>query len=251
MTKTKSTSSKTKTAKYVEIGEKLIKQILSEQYALHSLLPTEKQLCEQFKISRHTAREALRHVEKTGLVERKQGSGTMVIRNSMPEKINQFINSVNDLLKFGQSTRFNIKVSDIIQLDQQMALLLDTTKGEHCIHVGGIRLEPHDQKPICYSNIYRLPHMDAVDEQLKDKKTAIYAVMKALNDKNIGKIEQQISACLIPEELASQLNTEANSAAMKITRRYFNKKNDDLILVAESIYPAKRFSFSTILFPNE
>jgi len=251
MTKTDSASAKPVIPKYINIGEKLIKQILSEHYKLHSLLPTEKQLCEKFKISRHTARESLRYVEKTGLVERKQGSGTIVKRNSMPEQINQFINSVNDLLQFGQSTRFDIKISDIIQLTEQMATLLNTTEGEQCIHVGGLRIEPHDQKPICYSNIYRLPHMDAVDEQLKDEKTAIYAVMQALDHKNIGKIEQQISACLIPEALASQLNTTAGSAAMKITRRYFNKTSDDVILVAESLYPAKRFSFSTILLPNE
>lgn len=250
MTKANTPSSKPIVPKYIGIGETLIKDILSKTYALHSLLPTEKQLCEKFTISRHTARESLRYVEKTGLVERKQGSGTIVIRNSMPEKMNQFINSVNDLLQFGQNTRFNIKVSDVIQLNNQMALLLDTDEGENCIHVGGLRIEPHAQKPICYSNIYRLPHMDAVDEELKDKKTAIYAVMKALDDKNIGKIEQQISACLIPKELAKQLNTDPCSAAMKITRRYFGKK-EDLILVAESIYPAERFSFSTILFPNE
>jgi hypothetical protein len=83
----------------------------------------------------------------------------------MPEKINQFINTVNDLLQFGNSTRFNIKVSDIIQLNEQMAQLLNTSVNEHCIHVGGLRIEPHDNKPICYSNIYRLPTMDTVDEK--------------------------------------------------------------------------------------
>jgi hypothetical protein len=38
---------------------------------------------------------------------------------------------------------------------------------------------------------------------------------------------------------------------MKIIRRYFDKTIEDLILVAESIYPAKRFSFSSELYPNE
>ncbi len=251
MTKINSSSRKPKLPKYQGIGEKLIKQILKGSYAIDSLLPTEKQLCDKYKISRHTAREALRYVEKTGLVERRQGSGTQVKRNEMPEQINQFINSINDLLQFGKHTRFEVHVSDIITLDEIHASLLNSEMGEECIHVGGVRIEPHDKKPICYSNIFRRPHMDQVDEELKHKDTAIYAVIKALDSSNVGKIEQQISACLLPDTLAEVLKAENNSAAMKITRRYYDSALEDLILVAESIYPAKRFSFSSVLYPNE
>lgn len=251
MTKIKLLSSKYSLPKYQGIGETLIKQILAGDFALNTLLPTEKQLCEQFTISRHTAREALRYVEKTGLVERKQGSGTLVKRNTMPEQINQFINSVKDLLAFGQNTRFEVQVSDMITLDESLARLLNTRIGQECIHVGGVRFEPHDKKPICYSNIYRRPHQDEVDKKLKNTKTAIYAVIEALDDSKIGKIEQQISACLLTKQLATQLGAPDNSAAMKITRRYFGLKDDDLILAAESIYPAKRFSFSSVLYPTK
>ncbi len=251
MTNIKSSTSATSAPKYRIIGETLIAQILSGDYAVSSLLPTERHLREEFKISRHTAREALRYVEKTGLVERRQGSGTQVKRATMPEQINQFISSVNDLLQFGQRTRFEVDVSDLLCLDQTLADLLDAEVGQDCIHIGGIRIDPHDRVPICYSNIYRLPQLDHVDEALKNKQTAIFAVVSALDHKNIGKIEQQIEACLMPRSLADALSTEANTAAMRVTRRYFNKSISDLILVAESIYPAKRFSFSSVIVPND
>ena len=48
MTKIKSQSSKHALPLYQTIGETLINQILSGEYALNTLLPTEKQLCEQF-----------------------------------------------------------------------------------------------------------------------------------------------------------------------------------------------------------
>ena len=244
------TKIKTTHPKYQQIGEQLISRILNLEYHKGQLLPTEKELCESFAISRHTAREALRYVEKTGLVERRQGSGTSVIRNTMPERINQFVSSVKDLLRFGSETRFEVEVSDIIKLDGELAELLDAQNDQDCIHIGGVRIEPHDQKPICYSNIYRIPHSDNIDEQLKNKKTAVYAVVEALDANHIGKIEQEISACLMPQEHAEVLKTKADSAAMKITRRYFSKDHQDLILVAESIYPANRFSYSTVLYPN-
>ena len=251
MTKIKTEPTKHSLPLYQRIGKTVISQILAGDFPINTLLPTEKQFCEQFSISRHTAREALRYVEKTGLVERKQGSGTLVKRNTMPEQINQFINSVKDLLAFGQNTRFEVLVSDMVCLDSSLAELLDSVEGKECIHVGGLRIEPYDKKPICYSNIYRQPHRDHVDEKLKDKKTAVYAVIEALDDKKIGKIEQQISACLLDKHLATQLDAKENSAAMKITRRYFSRQNDDVILVAESVYPAKRFTFTSVLYPNK
>lgn len=125
MTKIKSSLKNKSMPKYQRIGEKLIGQILAGKHEIDSLLPTEKQLCTAYKISRHTAREALRYVEKTGLVERRQGSGTQVKRTSMPEQINEFINSINDLLLFGKRTRFDIRISDMIQLDAVLAELLD------------------------------------------------------------------------------------------------------------------------------
>ncbi|OFA29854.1 GntR family transcriptional regulator [Glaciecola punicea] len=246
----KSTANKLKIPKYQKIGETLVNQILSGEYAIDTLLPTEKQLCFQFSISRHTAREALRYAEKCGLVERKQGSGTLVKRNEMPEQINHFVNSVNDLLQFGQHTKFEVKTSDLVAVDIELANLLNIGTSELCLYIGGVRVEAHDKKPICFSHIYRRPHADQYDEAFKDTKTAIYAIMEVLRSSNIGKIEQHTDACLLPESLAYQLDAPANSAAMKITRRYYCSNLDEILLVSQSIYPAKRFSLSSVLYPN-
>lgn len=244
------TQIKQRLPKYQLIGETLIKGILANEYLVGTQLPTEKELCDCHNISRHTAREALKQVEKTGLVERRQGSGSTVIRNTMPEKINHFVNSVDDLMAFGNQTRFEISISNIITIDNDLAQQLQLRQGDDCIHLGGVRTDPHNNSPICFSNIYRPKHQDAVDQALQDKDTAIYAVIKALDVKKIDKIEQQISACMLPKSMQEPLNASANTPAMKITRRYFSTDDQDLILIAESIYPAERFNYSTVLYPE-
>ena len=45
-------------------------------------LPNEKELCDTFKVSRSTVREAILSLETIGLVERRQGNGTYVIASS-------------------------------------------------------------------------------------------------------------------------------------------------------------------------
>lgn len=53
-------------------------KILLGEYPVGTLLPTEKELCEEYHISRITARKALEELARIGLIERVQGKGTIV-----------------------------------------------------------------------------------------------------------------------------------------------------------------------------
>lgn len=64
--------------RYKEIEEFIMEGIRSERFAPHSLLPTEKQLCEMFQVSRMTVNKALNHLEEKGFVKRVRGSGSYV-----------------------------------------------------------------------------------------------------------------------------------------------------------------------------
>ncbi|MBU2919596.1 GntR family transcriptional regulator [Psychrosphaera sp. F3M07] len=244
------TNIKTSMPKYQIIGEQFINRILNGEFSVGDSLPTEKELCEHFKISRHTAREALRYITNTGLVERRQGSGTNVLRTSMPEAINPFIGSVQDLLQHGNATIFKLDKSDVVLLTQQQAELINANQGDTYIQLGGIRHEPHDKKPICYTYIYRKPQQDHVDVGLKDITSAIKTIKETLDSNKIGKVEQTITSILMPELVANKIGSESNSPALQIIRHYYDKGQTNIILVSESIYPAKRFSYSTVLFPE-
>lgn len=237
-------------AKYRALAQQLTHEILTGDYPIGSLLPTEHELCKQWQISRHTAREALRCVERLGLVVRRQGSGTQVVRTTLPERINQFVSSVQDLMQFGQETRFALEHCDMVEADDTLAELLMIGVNEPCIHLAGVRVKPDDKKPICYTHIYRSEHGDGTERALKDKETAIQALISFLEVSRIGKIEQQFSACLMNLHYAQALQVEKDSPAIKITRRYFDK-NQQLILVAESVHPADRFTYSNVLLPNQ
>ena len=64
--------------KYKEIEEYLLKNIYGGVYTVRDALPTEKELCEMFNVSRMTANKALANIEDKGLIERVQGSGSYV-----------------------------------------------------------------------------------------------------------------------------------------------------------------------------
>lgn len=64
--------------RYVGIAAELRERILDQQLAPHTLMPSERELSEQFSVSRMTARRALTLLESEGYVYRRPPRGTFV-----------------------------------------------------------------------------------------------------------------------------------------------------------------------------
>jgi DNA-binding GntR family transcriptional regulator len=76
------------------------------------VLPTEKELCDAFGVSRHTTREALRQLENSGLIARRQGSGSTVLATTPPVRYEQHTQTIDDMLNHGNTTRLHVLQSD-------------------------------------------------------------------------------------------------------------------------------------------
>ena len=61
--------------KYQRIADRLRVQLTGETRIRMTKLPTEKELCSLYGVSRQTVRQALQLLETEGLIERRQGSG--------------------------------------------------------------------------------------------------------------------------------------------------------------------------------
>jgi LacI family transcriptional regulator len=67
-------------AKHAEIAREIRSEIAAGKYGSGGRLPSEAQLVSRFGVSRPTTAQALRTLEHEGIVERRPGSGTFVIR---------------------------------------------------------------------------------------------------------------------------------------------------------------------------
>lgn len=77
--------------RYVSIGLDLLKQLEKGQYEIGERLPTEREIADQYDVSRTVIREAIIMLELEGLVEVRKGSGVYVValpsqKNDMPKK---------------------------------------------------------------------------------------------------------------------------------------------------------------------
>ena len=66
------------TPRYLQVARKLASAIQAGDWKPNEVLPAERELCEQLKLSRVTLRLALDAVAEQGLISRRQGAGTFV-----------------------------------------------------------------------------------------------------------------------------------------------------------------------------
>lgn len=66
---------------YSQVEDELRKAILSGEYPPHSRLPSEKELCSRFAVSRITIRRAIADLESSGMIYTVHGKGTFVRSN--------------------------------------------------------------------------------------------------------------------------------------------------------------------------
>ena len=86
---------------YRQMYHALAASIKEGTYAIGSALPTERELCEMFDVSRHTALEALRQLEQRGMISRRQGSGSTVLARTPSvryEAMHETFGQLDDLL---------------------------------------------------------------------------------------------------------------------------------------------------------
>jgi DNA-binding GntR family transcriptional regulator len=240
-----------KISRYRAIADELINAIVAKRYAVGSSLPAETELCEQLGASRHTIREALRIVEQAGLISRRQGSGSEVIASAPPVRYRQNVDSIEDLLQYGASSRLAVLSSVEVEVSGARAEALGCPSGSRCVEVRGLRSErgerPHEAgAPLAVSHITFPPLPARRRQKLLDPATALPTLLEAVDARTLGRIEQTFEAVPLDADAARLLQTKKGSPSLLAHRRYFDRQGR-LILVADSWHHADRFRYSTVL----
>ncbi len=232
--------------RYLQVADALIASIRKGSFAVGEFLPTELELCERFEISRHTAREALRLLSQMGLVDRRRGSGTRVVATHSPVKYQQFVQSIDDLLQYGESTRLVVhsihQAGPPAHLIEQLGLDPKLTM----VHMLGLRHQRDREFPLCLTEIWAPQDASKNSADLLDSQTAVLALMERLNVRRLARVEQTLGAENLDALRAGMLGVSVGTAALRIERRYFGSR-DDLLALAISTHPKDRFTYSTVL----
>ena len=109
--------------KYQEIFNDLQEKILNGSYLAGVLLPTEKELQDQYKVSRDTVRKALRLLTEKGLIQKVQGRGSQVLKQELLNFSVSGLTSYKELVdSLGLNSQTRVISLDLMTVDEQTAL---------------------------------------------------------------------------------------------------------------------------------
>ena len=228
---------------YQDVADTLIAEVGEGRFAVGSMLPTELELCDRFGVSRYTVREALRQLEEMGLVERRQGSGTVVRAADRVTGYTQSLSSLTELLQYPAGTRLHLDETETLQIDRDNATLLRGELGEERVRMSGVRRVETSGTPICWSDIYLCPEYAGIAERIGGGTLPAYALVEQEFNEKIEHVSVEMFPSTVPEKLAGPLDVEPGTAAMTIIRRYTGI-GDRVFEVSVSVHPENRFTYS-------
>ncbi|MEZ5473497.1 MAG: GntR family transcriptional regulator [Steroidobacteraceae bacterium] len=228
--------------RYRQLAEQLIAEIRASKLQVGQTLPGEHELVARFGVSRHTVREALRLVTELGLIERRQGVGTVVRSKQSSAAYVQTIRSPSELLQYPADSRLKVISSGLVTTDRKLAQLLHCATGTAWFRFGALRQFKATQAPICWTDVYLVPEYRAIVKMI-GKQKRVYELIEARFGERVEQVAVDLRAGLVPAEYAAMLQCEPGAPALKIVRRYVGA-NSRIFEVSVSWHPAERYTYS-------
>lgn len=207
---------------YVAVKNKLLADIGNGVYKVGDKLPTEREMCEMFQVSRITVRQALAELQNDGWVQRTQGRGTFV-QNREKKKEKKFESLLNSNYSFSEELKRqgvmpSMRVLSLSRVPAQPPLTekLEVEPG-HMIDVL-LRLRLADEVPYAYETSYVPSEYlgGATSEEIA--RDGLYNTMIKKSGVRPNKAVEIFEAGIAPEVIAEMLGRKGVVSIMQIDR---------------------------------
>jgi len=194
------------------------------------------EICEKHKVSRYTARDALRILTDDGLIERRRGAGTIVAPRSTPA-FAQPIGDFDAILQYARDAHFEITTSQTADEDTLDRLGLT---GDYLQLIGFRRVA--DQSPQAITAVYIRANLAPDTDIISALPGSISEWIEEHHNVSVERVVQRMEAVALNKSQADRLNVSTGFPALRTVRRYRDAQGD-IMLLSESLHPAGRFAY--------
>lgn len=227
---------------HLQAEELLRKMIDEEEYKNGKLLPNEVDLARSLNISRNTLRQAINKLVFEGLLTRKKGYGTKVVKKGVRVGVKNWLSFSQEMKVLGIKVRnFELHVS-LKRIGQEVAAFFglpddDTTR--RCVELARVR--GNQEFPFVYFISYFNPIIPLTGEE--DFTQPLYELLETNYGIVVKTSKEEISARLAGELIADKLEIEASDPIL-IRKRYVYDINGTPIEYNIGYYRADSFSYT-------
>lgn len=222
-------------------------KILLGDYPVGTHLPTEKELCEEFCISRITARKSLEELARTGMIERVQGKGTIVSDNRPGRSSTQVKGHKRSMEDQGYRGGSKILFHKLIPPNPNLLDLygLSPESNQHFWHFRRLRFL--DDTPVVIMNSFV---RQEIGEKMLDfdlDNASFYDLFNRITGRQVTDSKALISATIASPEVAKTLNTTVGAPLIWFRAVSFLEGGIP-IEVNYSLFLAEKYNFETTFY---
>jgi GntR family transcriptional regulator len=225
--------------KYLQIREILHKRL--ERSEIGDRLPTEHSLCDEFRVSRETVRDALRGLEEDGLVSRRRGRGTFVVKVPRPRTERRLTGLTEDFSALKLDTEARVIKREIELPPPLVAELMSGSPEESVYVIERLRFFSRDH--FAHHAAYLPIEVGAQLTRLDLTRTSIMHELRETLAYEIWEDHQRIEATVAGSDMARLLRVDVGAPLLCITRHFLGG-DSRTIVVFRSHYRADRYFYT-------
>ncbi len=229
---------------YFQLKELLREKITAEEWKPGDMIPSERELSEQYNISRMTARQALHELATEGLLRREQGRGTFVAEPKIEHGLTRLTGFTEDMKVRGLHPGAKVVRLEKIKAPTLALRALQMTPDEDVVLLERLRLASGE--PIALETCYL--HFNGVENLLNEdfENNSLYHILSEKYHITPARAEQKIGADLSSQREQELLKIGEGSPVLRNKRITFNQWERPFEYT-ESAYRADRYVFQAEL----
>lgn len=208
-------------------------------------IPSERELCERYGVSRMTARQAVTELVNEGVLYREQGRGTFVAGRKVQQGAARLTSFTQDMRERGMKPSSVVLSVETVSAGPVLSRLLKVGDKERIVRLR--RLRNADGNPMALEESHLLYEVTQGVSWEALWKGSLYQELDESGVK-ISRADQSYEAILVTDAEAEFLKVPTGSPALLIERLTFDA-GDKPFEYVRSLYRADRYRITTALRP--
>jgi GntR family transcriptional regulator len=230
---------------YALIRDYILLNIQSGAFPPDFKIPSEREMSEQFNVSRMTVTKAIQELVREGLLYSRVGKGTFVRPRTIDQQLDTLTSFTEEMAQRGQQPSSRVLQAVVQAASEEIARYLRLPPGAEVALLQRVRMA--DQKPVALETCILVA---ALVPRIFDKHDfsheSLYAVLRTEYGLGMAYAEQTMEARHSTPDESQVLDLEMDSPILNITRVTYSDFNLPIEYV-RSAYRGDRYKFHAIL----